>query len=339
MQYDLIGIVSSRRGIPALRHLLSELPSNFPTPLVCLVEGTEGLLLDLQACTRLKVRWIERGVALEPSTVYLTRPGTSALFLPDGTMALAPFGVESSAQGPVDNFLLTAASCHRDRLLALVLTGFDRDGMSGCGQVKSTGGTVLVLDRATAKYWGMAEPIIQAHNADRVLTIVELTEALRGSFTSNDLLGYAEIQIQLAALLETAMQFVGTPMGHITHLEQRTDTVRIVAQRGLDIDFFERFGGMPTASDTAWCKAVRLKQRIVVADVTRDPTYPASALERLPYRGELAVPLLALSPRLEARGALTMLFPQVYESRERDTADIEQLAHDAARLIVRFPSK
>ena len=31
MQYDLVTIVASPRGIPALRHLLAELPSRFST--------------------------------------------------------------------------------------------------------------------------------------------------------------------------------------------------------------------------------------------------------------------------------------------------------------------
>jgi len=112
MQYDLIGIVSSRRGVSALRQLLSQLPSTFATPLVCLVESTEALLPELQACTRLRVRWANGGETPEPGSVYLARPGTSLLCLADGTLALAPFGVESTALNPVDSFLTSAATCH-----------------------------------------------------------------------------------------------------------------------------------------------------------------------------------------------------------------------------------
>ena len=337
MQYDLMGIVSSRRGISALRRLLSQLPSSFGTPLVCLVESTEGLLAELQACTRLKVRWANGGEALEPGSVYLPPPGTSLLCLPDGTLMLTPFGVESTALNPVDLFLATAAACHHDRLLALVLAGFEHDGAVGCEHVKRHGGNVMVLDRATAQYLGLAEPIVRIHATVRVLTIAELGEVLRGCFTSRDLLAYAEIQIQLAKLLETAMQSAGTPMGHVTHRLRETDTLRIVVQRGLGIDFFERFEGMPIDGDTAWCQAVRFKHRVVIPDVTREPAYSGTALAGLRYRGELALPLLGTAPRVEAHGALTMLFPEAYEAAGRGTADIEQLAQAASRLIVRLP--
>jgi len=294
------------------------------------------LLPELQACTRLRVRWANGGETPEPGSVYLARPGTSLLCLADGTLALAPFGVESTALNPVDSFLTSAATCHQDRLLALVLAGFERDGASGCGHVKREGGNVLVLDRATAQYLGLAEPIVRTNAGVRVLTIVELGEVLRGCFTSRDLLAYAEIQIQLAKLLETAMQSVGTPMGHITQRFRKTDTLRIVVQRGLGIDYFERFEGLPIGCDTAWCQAVRFKHRVVIPDVTREPAHPGRELSVLRYKGELALPLLTVAPRVEAHGALTMLFPHAYETAGRGT-DIERLAQDASQLIVRLP--
>lgn len=336
MQYDLITIVASPRGLPALRHLLSQLPSSFSIPIVCLAQSHGGLVDELRAATRLKVSWAEAGAPLAPGNVYVSRPGTSLVTTPQGVLSISPFGPESSALDPVDHFLISAANVHGKRLLALVLAGFGRDGVNGCDQVKRAGGTVLLLDRATAQYWGMAEPIVQAGAAHRVLTIMEVAEALRACFTSHDLLHCAEIQIELADLLETAMRVSGTTMGHITRRPWDSDKLRIVVQRGLDIDFFEHFGAMSADRDTAWCRAVRLKQPIVIPDVTEEPDHPVHGLGRLPYRAEFAIPLLVPQPALEARGALTTLFQHSHEPARHESQDLNRIAREAAGLIARF---
>ncbi|HET9651631.1 MAG TPA: chemotaxis protein CheB [Usitatibacter sp.] len=337
MQYDLITIVASPRGLPALRHLLSELPSSFATPIVCLVQSHAALAEELQARSRLRVRWAQAGVPVEKGTVYLSHPGTSLVARPDGTFTVTPFGPESSSLDPVDSFLVSIANVRHDRVLALVLAGFDRDGVIGCDHVKRMGGTVLVLDRATARYWGMADPIVQAGAADRVLTIVEVAEALRGCFTSQDLLRCAEIQIRLGDLLETALRVSGTFMGHITRRTRDTDELRIVVQRGLDVEFFEHFEAMPAGDDTAWCRAVRLRSPILIADVSREPSHPAHRLAQVPYRAEYAVPLLAgQAEEAEARGALTALFPQARGCNRFQSWGLDRVAREAAGLITRI---
>jgi hypothetical protein len=335
LQYDLVTIVAARRGLPALKHLLSELPSSFGMPLACLVESREGLLEELQAASRLKVLWAQRGMRMQKGHVYVSRPGESLVCAPDGTLVIAPFGPESSAMSPIDGFLESASNVHGRKLLSLVLSGFDRDGVEGCECVKRIGGTVLVLDRATAHYWGMAEPIVHAGAVDRVLTIVEVAEALRGCFTSQDLMRCAEIQVQLGDLLETALRLSGTRMGHVTRRTE-TDKLRIIVQRGLDIDYFEHFDAMPMYCEAAWCRAVRYRQRVVVPDVTAEPHHPALRLPQLVYRAEMAIPLLVPEPHIEAQGAITTLFVHPRESVVHSES-LDRLAEEAAALVAQVP--
>lgn len=337
MQYDLITIVSARRGLVALTHLVSQLPSSFSTPLACLVEASASYLVQLQAATRLKVAWAERGARIQKGHIYLSRPGESLVCMRDGTFGIAPFGPDSSAMNPVDAFLASAAKVHPGRVLSLVLSGFDRDGVAGCDRVKHEGGTVLVLDRATAHYWGMAEPIVQAGAVDRVLTIVEVAEALRGCFTSRDLLRCAEIQVQLGELLEAAMRISGTRMGHVTRRVPETDKLRIIVQRGLGVDFFEHFEALPVHSDAAWCRAVRYQHRVMIPDVALESAHPANRLAQLPYRAEFSLPLLLPRERIEAHGAITTLFPHVHSPVGPQSDDLDRLAAEAAGLVARVP--
>lgn len=332
MQYDLITIVASRRGIPALKHLLSELPSSFGMPIACMLESSPGMAEQLQAVSRLKVRIAQRGMRMEKGHVYLSAPGESLLCLPDGTLGIVPCGPESSGMRPVDGFLESAARLHGRRVVSLVLSAFPQDGVEGCERVKSLGGTVLVLDRATAAHWGIAEPIIQAGAVDRVLTILEVAEALRACFTSRDLLRCAEIQVKLAALLESAMRVAGTHMGHVTRRPHGSDKLRIIVQRGVGIDFFERFDAMPLDCEAAWCRAVRYRQRVLIPDVREEPRHPALELAPPPYRAELAIPLLVAEPQIDARGAITTLYQQTHEGPVQSSY-LEHLAQQAAALV------
>src|SRR5512142_1678884 len=188
MRYDVIAIVASARGVSPMRRLLKRLPENFPTPVVCLAECHETLAPQLAAETGLDVRSAEAGEKVQPGRVYLSPPGRTPILGDDRAILLAPYGPESVALHPQDHFLASIAAQYGARALCVVLGNFDGDGVKGAQAVKERGGTVLVLDRQTAEHWGMAEPIIRAGAADRVLSAEEVAEALRAWFSPCDIL-------------------------------------------------------------------------------------------------------------------------------------------------------
>lgn len=338
MQHEIVAVVASRRGIAALRDLLSELPSTFGAPVVCLAEAGERLREELQRHTRLRVRWAEGGERLEAGCVYLPRPGSSLVCRSDGLLTVAPFGPESSGLNPVDQFLTSIAMCHGERALALVLAGFDRDGVAGAQEMKRVRGSVLVLDRATAAYWGVAEPMVRAGHFDRVLTAQEVAEALRACFTSRDLLRCAEIQVELRALLDTALGVSRTTMGHIQRLDPDTARLRVVVQRGVSVDFFEAFDGIDLAHPSAAARAVGDGRRVVVEDVFGDAPYaPLRDLAAAAgFRAEAATPLVPEAGR-SVVGILATLFEEPHVVTPDEARDLDGLARTAARVVARFP--
>ena len=333
MQYDVIGIVSSRRGLPALRQLLSQLPAAFHTPVVCLLESGERLVEELRLHTPLDVRWAEAGVPLEQGVVYVSRPGTSLVCRPGGELYLAPFGAESSALQPVDTFLGSAARAFGRRMLALVLGGFDRDGVAGAAEVKAHGGSVFVLDRATARYWGMAEPIVHAGACDRVLTVEDVAAALRACFTSQDLLRCAEIQIEVSLLLDTALRLSGTRMGHVARPLRDGDGLRVFAHRGLRVEQLHSIEAIGASEHTALGRSLRQRSRIVVSDVMQDPAWPEErrVAPLLGFRAIHATPVPA--PSSDVAAVLTALFPQPHNVTPQEARDMDQIARRAGELI------
>lgn len=333
MHYDIVSIVASTRGLPALRELLGELPSSFHVPVLCLVESHHRLVEELQACTRLRVRWAEPGVRMEKGCVYLSRPESSLVCIEDGRVSVTPFGPHMSSLTPVDQFLTSVAACYRERGLALALSGFDHDGVKGSAAIKRHGGTMLVLDRATAAYWGMAEPVIRAGHCDRVLSTVEVAEALRACFTGMDLVACAEIQVELRGLLDTALMLSGTRMGHIQRLQKEAGKLRVVVQRGVGVDFFERFDGMPADAATACGRAVVQRSRVVVEDVGADEVLARAAADA-GVRAIHATPLLVEGSGVV--GVVATHFTQPHKVTPYEARDLDAIAHEAAQILARL---
>lgn len=330
---DLVAIVASRRGVSALRQLLSHLPATFEAPILCLVESDPGMVELLQSYSRLRVRWVEPGQKLEKHTVYLSPPDRSLVLRPDETVSVTPFGVGSTGLEPVDYFLSSAAR-HGPGLLALVLAGFEGHGVEGCKAVRERGGTVLVLDRATARYWGMAEAVVRAGASDRVLTMSELAEAMRACFPTANILRCAEIQIEVGALLETALRICGTTMGMVSRLAG--DQLSLLVERGLAPESIERLDGVPARADTVCGRALLKRSRVVIRDVQaiEEPAVIAAA-RTVGFRAVHAVPLLY--SQAEARGVLATLFPQPHDVLPAEARDIDELAGRITTILARLP--
>src|SRR5213080_784001 len=121
MRYDVVSVVASRRGTSQLRQLVAQLPAQFGTPIVCLVEADDRLVADLSESTELPVKWVETGEVAQPGHVYISRPGTSIVMLDGCRFAVSPVGPEGSAMHPIDSFLTSTARACGPRALAVIL--------------------------------------------------------------------------------------------------------------------------------------------------------------------------------------------------------------------------
>ena len=332
MRYDVVAIVASRRGMSQLRELISNFPPQFGMPVVCLTEADRLLVTELAASTPLQVKWAESGEALQPGCVYFSPPGSSIVMYDAGRVALSPVGPESTSQHPVDNFLSSTSRVYGKRALAVVLSAFPDDGVEGAHNVKWRGGTVLVLDRATAQYYGMADAIIHRGSYDRVLTAEEVANALRASFTGRDLLENADLQFELGQLLDQALRVSGTHMGNVQMVEPEPGRLHIVAHRGLDRRFLERFS-IVTADDASACaRALRFGSRVVIENVFDDPEYAPYA-EVARRTGYSAVQSTPIGNDGNVAGVISTLYADPHIVTTYEAKNLDEIA-EAARVLV-----
>lgn len=186
---DVIGIVASTGGPPALATILGALPTDLPVPLLLaqhIAEGfTVGLVRWFGSVCSLKVRAAEEGEELAPGCVYLAPDGRDLEIHPEGYLRTPK---ATGLHCPSGNRLLhSLAKAYGARAAGFVLTGMGDDGAQGLLALRQAGGATFGQDEATSVVFGMPQAA-QAQGATRQLlpldgvawAILELCNKTRG---------------------------------------------------------------------------------------------------------------------------------------------------------------
>ncbi|MBM7117922.1 chemotaxis-specific protein-glutamate methyltransferase CheB [Archangium primigenium] len=159
MPYGVLAVASSTGGPQVLFRMLSELPADFPTPIVIVqhinAAFAESLAGWLANSSKLKVRLAQDGEQLLPGNVLIAPPGQHMAIPFRGRVALKP-GVERDGHMPSGTVLLeSAAKAYGRRALGLILTGMGEDGAEGLLAIKQGGGLTLAQNEESCVVFGM----------------------------------------------------------------------------------------------------------------------------------------------------------------------------------------
>jgi two-component system, chemotaxis family, protein-glutamate methylesterase/glutaminase len=180
--FDVVALAASAGGLTALSRVLSALPSDFPAAVVVvqhLDPRHRSLMADiLSRRTALRVKQAEEGDVLTTAMVYIAPPNRHLLVNPDGTLSLSQSELVHFVRPSADLLFESVAASHKDRAIAVVLTGTGSDGAMGVQAIKKMGGTVIVQDEKTSEFFGMPAAAIQTGDADFILPLDEIASAL-----------------------------------------------------------------------------------------------------------------------------------------------------------------
>jgi two-component system chemotaxis response regulator CheB len=178
----VVAIATSAGGLRALKVVLAGLPADFPAAVLVvqhLDREHHSYLADiLGRHARLRVKQAEAGDPLGPGTVFIAPPDYHLLVNADGTLGLSHSELVRFVRPSADRLFESLADHCQGRAIAVVLTGMGSDGAAGVRAVKRAGGRVLVQDQATAEFGGMPAAAIQTGQADAVLPLDRIAEAL-----------------------------------------------------------------------------------------------------------------------------------------------------------------
>jgi two-component system chemotaxis response regulator CheB len=176
---------SSTGGPDALERVLSQLPADFPLPILVVqhmpVGFTRLLAERLTARTELSAAEAAPGVALLPGQIWVA-PGDYHLALRQSagvvTLQTNREPPENSCRPAVDVLFRSAAEVYGPAVLGVVLTGMGSDGLKGSEAVVRAGGQVLAQDEATSVVWGMPGAVARAGLASGILPLTAIADAI-----------------------------------------------------------------------------------------------------------------------------------------------------------------
>ena len=176
--YKLVAIGTSTGGPVALQRVLTQLPGNFPAPIVLVqhmpAAFTKAFAKRLDKLCRISVKEAEDGDILRPGLALLAPGGKQMMIDGRGAVRILPGDERLNYKPCVDITFGSAAKSFGDKVLAVVLTGMGADGREGARMLKQGGSQVWAQDEASCVIYGMPMAIIKAGLADAVYSLDDI---------------------------------------------------------------------------------------------------------------------------------------------------------------------
>lgn len=178
MKYEAVVIGTSAGGLYVLTTILEALPQNFPLPIVVVqhrAKDERNLLEEIlsQKC-KIKVKQADEKETIEAGTVYFAPPDYHLLVEKNHTFSLTSDARVNYSRPSIDVLFETAAYVYREKLLAIILTGANHDGVAGIRSVRQRGGTTIAQSPASALYPAMPKAAIGTGCVQYVLNLGEI---------------------------------------------------------------------------------------------------------------------------------------------------------------------
>jgi two-component system chemotaxis response regulator CheB len=179
-------IGTSTGGPPALEAVLTELPADFPWPVLVAqhmpAAFTSSLANRLDGLCALRVTEVVRPTPIAAGTVYIARGAadmTVSLRTAGPVVLPMPAGAEYRWHPSVDRLVASALTrLAPERLIGVLMTGMGHDGAATMAALRAAGGRTIAESAETAVVWGMPGELVRAGGAELVLPLEAIATRL-----------------------------------------------------------------------------------------------------------------------------------------------------------------
>jgi len=185
-EYKLLAIGTSTGGPVALQKILTQLPKNFPLPIIMVqhmpAAFTKAFAERLNTLCQITVKEASDGDVLKPGCAYLA-PGGRQMVL-EGKDSAAKIKIlddnspRIAFKPSVDISFGSAAKVYSGSVLAVILTGMGSDGREGSKMLKSKGATIWSQDEETCVVYGMPQAVAVAGISELALPIESFASSI-----------------------------------------------------------------------------------------------------------------------------------------------------------------
>lgn len=179
---DVVAMVASTGGPPALAAILGALPASYPVPVLVAQHMAPGFVGGLHrwlaSVTALDVRLASSGDWARAGRVYLPPDGCHLELGEGGVLRVEPADTGHSPSG--DRLLSSVARVYRARSAGIVLTGMGTDGAEGLLAIAREGGVTWAQDEESSIVFGMPRAALDNGGATTALPLSRIADALLG---------------------------------------------------------------------------------------------------------------------------------------------------------------
>jgi two-component system, chemotaxis family, protein-glutamate methylesterase/glutaminase len=180
---EAVVIGASAGALEALSAILPSLPANYRLPVIIVVHvprDKKSVMAEIfQAKCSIEVREAEDKEPILGGTAYFAPPDYHLLVETDKSLSLSDDEPVFYSRPSIDVLFESAADAYGPGLIAIVLTGANRDGATGLKAVAEAGGTAIVQSPEGAYASAMPEAAIAECPAARVLSLKEIAAYLQ----------------------------------------------------------------------------------------------------------------------------------------------------------------
>jgi two-component system chemotaxis response regulator CheB len=182
---DIVVIGGSHGALDVLRTLVGALPHDFPAAILIVIHSGPLSPVDpgylaaiLDRYSALPVKCAQEGEKVQPSRIYVAPADKHLEIIAPGLVHLDDGPKIRYSRPAADRLFITAAEVFGPRVVCLVLSGGDCDGVKGANAVSKAGGMCLVQEPKDAVVPSMPISVIQRDHPDAVVTTDTMATAL-----------------------------------------------------------------------------------------------------------------------------------------------------------------
>lgn len=188
-KFGALAIGGSAGSLDVLLKVLPNISPKIDFPIIIVIhrkQGTDSLLSDLLSHrTQLKVKEADEKEKILDGHIYVAPSDYHLLIEKDYTFSLDYSEKINYSRPSIDVTFQTAADAYGDRLVCLLLSGSNADGVNGLIYAKKNGGITLVQHPDSAQVTYMPEQAILRANVSSVLQIEEMADYINSLATNN----------------------------------------------------------------------------------------------------------------------------------------------------------
>ncbi|MEO6321820.1 MAG: CheR family methyltransferase [Polaromonas sp.] len=181
INFPVVGMGASAGGLGALLRFFEHMPADNGMAFVLILhlspQHESSVAEILQRVTKMPVIQVVASTAIEADHVYVIPPSHD-LAMNDGQLQLVEPTRISGMHVAIDLFFRALAQVHKERAIAIVMSGTGTDGAAGLARIKERGGMTLAQSPVDAEYDGMPKAAIATCMVDFVLNAVDMPQRL-----------------------------------------------------------------------------------------------------------------------------------------------------------------